>query len=130
MHGLEGAMQPPHPIFPPGMVTAQRVLKETVESHVAAAQEIRAAIQHCAPGLMIEAKLPHPKERAKRVRPGARLQLVKKGIFRRPQPAVPDWNPHLYGLLGVAVECNLFRGALASVLSRARLAHLEAQLRA
>ena len=129
MHPLERPMQAPHPILPPGAVGALRVFEEPVQRHVATAQEIRAAIQHRAARLMVEAKLPHAKTSAQGVRAGARFQLVQEGILWRPQPAMANRETHFHSLLGVAVEHDWFGEALAGEPTRARLAHLEAQLR-
>ena len=88
VHVLDALVQQPDPILIPRQLAALAVLEEAVERDVAAAHEIRFAVEHRPARRRIELELPHPEPRPERVRPAAGFQRIEERVFGRPEPAV------------------------------------------
>ena len=71
-----------------GRLSALAVLEEAVERDVAAAHEIRLAVEHRPARRRIELELAHAEPRAERVRAAVGFERVEERVFGRPQPAV------------------------------------------
>jgi len=61
VHVLDALMEPAHPVGVPRQAAALRILKKSIECDVAAAHEIRLAVQYRPAGRRIELELAHAK---------------------------------------------------------------------